>query len=128
MSPGSFLQHCKGSLLKSMNHQRYPFEKIYKDHAPQAFFNYHNHKSIHHFGAGALRLHVAVKNKEIMAISLDNFDMGDDIVLRMLSVSGVYGASQLKTLARIYFEKIEWLADGKAELSNNLTLPKESVI
>jgi hypothetical protein len=63
-----------------------------------------------------------------MAISLDNFDMGDDIVLRMLSVSGVYGASQLKTLARIYFEKIEWLADGKAELSNNLTLPKESVI
>jgi amino acid adenylation domain-containing protein len=128
MSPGSFLQHCKGSLLKSMNHQRYPFEKIYKDHAPQAFFNYHNHKSIHHFGAGALRLHVAVKNKEIMAISLDNFDMGDDIVLRMLSVSGVYGASPLKTLARIYFEKIEWLADGKAELSNNLTLPKESVI
>jgi hypothetical protein len=117
----SFISMCKASVLQAVHHTAYPFELIFEEQGRgkryrkplyQTFFNYHNHRHELKLGDAQLKLHIHNKAKEILPLSIDIFDMGEEHVLRILSASGVFSKVELDDLAAAFFELLETIAEN----------------
>jgi acyl carrier protein len=120
-SINSFISECKATVLQAVHHTAYPFELIFDEQGKgkryrkplyQTFFNYHNHRHECRLGDAVLKLHIHNKAKEILPLSIDVFDMGDDHILRILSASGFFSKPELDKLVADFFDLLENIVEN----------------
>ena len=130
--------HCKQRLLDAAIHQQFPFEKILEMRTlaggdaksmMQTFFGWHGGTSVYQFGEATFRLHVPVRNKESLPLSVGVFDTDPTPTIRFSALLAAYDAVALKAMAERYVRLLELiLVNGVDRMLTCITNEAESII
>jgi len=112
---GDFTAGSRAVILKSMQHQRFPFEDLAellkKERIDirglmQVFFGYHLHTTDYHLNGASLQLYIPLKDKENLPLSVAVFDTGSGITMRWSSAAGMFDKNALKGLMDQYLDTL----------------------
>jgi non-ribosomal peptide synthetase component F len=134
----NFRKESKNAILNALDHQKYPYVSLYKKMTEQGidlkkkplhqtYFNFHNYKDVLTLGRAALKLFVPLKNKEVLPLSVDVFDNGVGLTIRLLSKDGVFNAAELEALTQTYFEVLRNLLTNPVMKVKDLMTQAETV-
>jgi non-ribosomal peptide synthetase component F len=135
----NFRKESKNAILTALDHQKYPYEMLYKNFSSrfgnhkkkplhQTYFNCHNYKVEHRLGAARLKLFVPVKNQEVLPLSVDVFDNGAEMKIRLLSTRGAFNETDLRALSEAYLGTLKSLLTHSSLKVKDLASTPEAVV
>jgi MGT family glycosyltransferase len=113
-SINDFIARSREVILDAIRHQQFPFEKQLELWTKQgreasklfsSFFGYHYNRGEYTFGEATLKLHIPVRNKENLPLSMAIFETGNHLILR-LSSNG-FSKAELTNLGQMYSDLID---------------------
>ena len=118
-SYGAFLERLKKKFLQVSSHQRFPLEDslaLFKNKGGnprnllEFFFGFHQHSPEYGFGDASLTMHIPIRDKENLPLSMAVFDMGSRISLRLSS--NIYDSETLRGYCSEFSRILHQLIDG----------------
>lgn len=119
-SYAAFLRRLKKKFLQVSSHQRFPLEDglaLFKNKGGNPrnllkfFFGFHQHSLKYRFGDASLTMHIPVRDKENLPLSMAVFDMGSRISVRLSS--NIYDSEMIRGYYSEFSRILHQLIDGE---------------